>query len=53
MRATQAKRIKKIIGSVEDAPSRRMYRAVKKAFTKIPSTDKEVFLNELRATFNK
>jgi hypothetical protein len=52
MNNKQAKKIRKIAGDLSDPTIRRVYRRIKKQFTKVPSSSKALFLDMFAETLN-
>jgi hypothetical protein len=52
MNNKQAKKMRKIIGSLEDPISRRVYRRLKKQFITLPQDSKGLFIEMSQETLN-
>jgi hypothetical protein len=52
MNNKQAKKLRKIVGSLENPISRRVYRRLKKQFVKVPQDSKSLFLEMSQETLN-
>lgn len=52
MNNKQAKKLRQIVGSLDNPISRRVYRRLKKQFARVPEDSKSMFIEMSRETLN-